>query len=141
MAFDGITIANIVKDLQDNLIDGRLSKIAQPEPDELLCTIKGKNGQQRLCLSASASLPLIYLTRDNKPSPMTAPNFCMLLRKHVQNARIVSISQPGLERIVIFELEHLDELFCPASRGSSLTHRKNSTRSLQTAPFLWNRSF
>ena len=41
MAFDGITIANIVKDLQDNLIDGRLSKIAQPEPDELLCTIKG----------------------------------------------------------------------------------------------------
>ena len=49
MAFDGITIANIVKDLQDNLIDGRLSKIAQPEPDELLCTIKGKNGQQRLC--------------------------------------------------------------------------------------------
>ena len=41
---------------------------------------------------------------------MTAPNFCMLLRKHVQNARIVSISQPGLERIVIFELEHLDEL-------------------------------
>lgn len=110
MAFDGITIANIVKDLQDNLIDGRLSKIAQPEPDELLCTIKGKNGQQRLCLSASASLPLIYLTRDNKPSPMTAPNFCMLLRKYVQNARIVSISQPGLERIVIFELEHLDEL-------------------------------
>ena len=110
MAFDGITIANIVKDLQDNLIDGRLSKIAQPEPDELLCTIKGKNGQQRLCLSASASLPLIYLTRDNKPSPMTAPNFCMLLRKHVQNARIVSIFQPGLERIVIFELEHLDEL-------------------------------
>ena len=108
MAFDGITIANIVKDLQDNLIDGRLSKIAQPEPDELLCTIKGKNGQQRLCLSASASLPLIYLTRDNKPSPMTAPNFCMLLRKHVQNARIVSITQPGLERIVIFELEHLD---------------------------------
>ena len=88
MAFDGITIANIVKDLQDNLIDGRLSKIAQPEPDELLCTIKYKNGQQRLCLSASASLPLIYLTRDNKPSPMTAPNFCMLLRKHVQNARI-----------------------------------------------------
>ena len=59
MAFDGITIANIVKDLQDNLIDGRLSKIAQPEPDELLCTIKGKNGQQRLCLSASASLEFL----------------------------------------------------------------------------------
>lgn len=110
MAFDGITIANIVKDLQDVLTDGRLSKIAQPEPDELLLTIKGKNGQQRLCLSASASLPLIYLTPDNKQSPMTAPNFCMLLRKHIQNGRIVSITQPGLERIVIFTVEHLDEL-------------------------------
>ena len=110
MAFDGITIANIVKDLQDNLIDGRLSKIAQPEPDELLCTIKGKNGQQRLCLSASASLPLIYLTRDNKPSPMTAPNFCMLLRKHIGNGRITSISQPKLERIISLHIEHLNEL-------------------------------
>lgn len=110
MAFDGITISNIVKDLQDVLTDGRLSKIAQPEPDELLLTIKGKNGQQRLCLSASASLPLIYLTDGNKQSPMTAPNFCMLLRKHIQNGRIVSIRQPGLERIVIFTVEHLDEL-------------------------------
>lgn len=110
MAFDGITISNIVKDLQDVLTDGRLSKIAQPEPDELLLTIKGKNGQHRLCLSASASLPLIYLTADNKQSPLTAPNFCMLLRKHIQNGRIISIAQPGLERIVIFTVEHLDEL-------------------------------
>ena len=110
MAFDGIPIANIVKDLQDNLIDGRLSKIAQPEPDELLCTIKGKNGQQRLCLSASASLPLIYLTRDNKPSPMTAPNFCMLLRKHIQGARVTDVAQVGSERIIEISLETLNEL-------------------------------
>ncbi len=110
MAFDGITIANLVKDFQSCLIDGRLYKIAQPEPDELLLTIKTKNGQQRLCISASASLPLIYLTEANKQSPMTAPNFCMLLRKHVQNGRIVSITQPGLERIICFEIEHLDEM-------------------------------
>ncbi|HOO27523.1 MAG TPA: NFACT RNA binding domain-containing protein, partial [Lachnospiraceae bacterium] len=43
-------------------------------------------------------------------SPMTAPNFCMLLRKHLQNGRIVSIRQPGLERIIMFEIEHLDEM-------------------------------
>ena len=41
---------------------------------------------------------------------MTAPNFCMLLRKHINNGRIVSITQPGLERIVDFEIQHLDEL-------------------------------
>lgn len=110
MAFDGITIANIVKDLNACLLDGRLYKIAQPEPDELLLTIKNNGGQKRLCISASASLPLIYLTDSNKTSPITAPNFCMLLRKHLQNGRIVSITQPGLERIINFEIEHLDEM-------------------------------
>ena len=110
MAFDGITIANIVKELRDNLLDGRINKIAQPEADELLLTIKTSNGQKRLYMSASASLPLIYLTETNKPSPMTAPNFCMLLRKHINNGRITSISQPKLERIIQFEIEHLDEL-------------------------------
>lgn len=110
MAFDGITIANIVKDLKTSLLDGRISKIAQPEADELLLTIKKPDGQRRLYISASASLPLIYLTDENKPSPFTAPNFCMLLRKHIANGRIVSITQPSLERIIIFEIEHLNEL-------------------------------
>lgn len=110
MAFDGITISNLVHELNSCLIDGRINKIAQPEPDELLFTIKTKQGQKRLSISASASLPLIYLTETNKPSPMTAPNFCMLLRKHINNGRILSITQPGLERIIRFEIEHLDEL-------------------------------
>lgn len=110
MAFDGITVANITKELQEKLIGGRLYKIAQPEADELLLTIKTSNGQFRLVLSANASLPLLYLTEKNKQAPMTAPNFCMLLRKHIQNGRIVSITQPGLERIVNFEIEHLNEM-------------------------------
>lgn len=41
---------------------------------------------------------------------MTAPNFCMLLRKHISNGRITDIFQPKLERIIHFEIEHLDEL-------------------------------
>ena len=64
----------------------------------------------RLFLSASASLPLIYFTEKNKPSPLTAPNFCMLLRKHIGTGRIVKVSQPGLERIIELEIEHLDDL-------------------------------
>lgn len=110
MAFDGITIANIVHELKETLLDGRINKIAQPETDELLLTVKTPNGQKRLSISASASLPLIYLTETNKPSPMTAPNFCMLLRKHINNGRITNITQPKLERIIQFEIEHLDEL-------------------------------
>ncbi len=110
MAFDGVTIAGIVSELKDKLIGNRIYKIAQPEKDELLLTVKGSCGQVRLLMSADASLPLLYLTQQNKTSPMTAPNLCMLLRKHLQNARIVSVAQPGLERIVRFELEHLNEL-------------------------------
>lgn len=110
MAFDGITVAALTKELKETICDGRIAKIAQPESDELLLTIKTKEGQRRLSISASASLPLIYLTNDNKPSPMTAPNFCMLLRKHIGNGRIVDVSQPGLERIIRLRIEHLDEL-------------------------------
>lgn len=110
MAFDGIVVANLVRDLNTYILNRRISKIAQPENDELLLTIKGSEGQVRLLLSASASLPLVYLTEANKASPMTAPNFCMLLRKHIAGGRITAVTQPGMERIINFEIEHLNEL-------------------------------
>ncbi|MBQ8663646.1 MAG: NFACT family protein [Eubacterium sp.] len=110
MALDGLVIANLINDLNQTIKGCRISKIAQPETDELLFTFKGSFGQIRLSISASASLPLMYLTEKNKQSPMTAPNFCMLLRKHIANGRIVDITQPGLERIIVFHIEHLDDL-------------------------------
>ena len=119
MAFDGITVANLKRDFENLLLGGRIYKIAQTESDELFITVKlsyeaaEKYGikQTKLVLSADASLPLVYLTDETKASPMTAPNFCMLLRKHIQNGRITSITQPGgLERIIRFEIEHLDEM-------------------------------
>lgn len=119
MAFDGITVANLKRDFERLLVGGRIYKIAQTESDELFITIKlsyeaaQQYGikQTKLVLSSDATLPLVYLTEETKNSPMTAPNFCMLLRKHIQNGRIVSVSQPGgLERIIRFEVEHLDEM-------------------------------
>ena len=110
MAFDGITIANIVKELNDTIVGGKINKIAQPEADELLLTIKNNRTQYRLLISASASLPLIYFTEKNKPSPLTAPNFCMLLRKHIGSGKITAVIQPGLERVIELKIEHLNEL-------------------------------
>ena len=110
MAFDGITVASLQFELKQALEGGRISKIAQPEADELLLTVKGKDANYRLFISASASLPLLYLTQANKPSPLTAPGFCMLLRKHIGGGRITAITQPGLERILCFHIEHLDEM-------------------------------
>lgn len=111
MALDGIVVSNIAAELDARLTGARIAKIAQPEADELLLTLKSPNsGQVRLLLSASASLPLIYLTSVNKPSPVTAPAFCMLLRKHIGGGKIMRIYQPGLERILHFEIEHLNEM-------------------------------
>lgn len=110
MALDGIVIANMVKEMNETILGGKINKIAQPEADELLLTIKNNKTQYRLLISAGASLPLIYFTRQNKPSPMTAPNFCMLLRKYIGSGKFTKIWQPGLERIIHFEIEHLNEL-------------------------------
>ena len=96
MAFDGLVISNLVYELNQTILNAKISKIAQPENDELLFTLKGSNGQ--------------YLTETNKPSPLTAPNFCMLLRKHIANGRIIKIYQPHMERIIRFDIEHLDEM-------------------------------
>lgn len=119
MAFDGIVIAGLVSELQTALTGGRITKIAQPEADKLLLTIKNSSTredgktlrtQERLVISVNPSLPLIYLTKDNQTAPLQAPTFCMVLRKHLNNCKIKSIEQIGLERVIRFDLEHLNEM-------------------------------
>ena len=119
MALDGITIAALTHELDETITGGRITKIAQPEKDELLLTIKQSktddNGKtcrssNRLTISVNPSLPLMYLSDENKQSPMLAPTFCMVLRKYLNNCRIINIKQEGLERVIRIELEHLNEL-------------------------------
>lgn len=110
MAFDGITVAALADECNQILQGGHIQKIAQPEPDELLLTIKNNRSSHRLQISASASLPLMNLTEKTKPSPLTAPNFCMLLRKHLSGARVTGIEQVGFERVIRITLENLNEL-------------------------------
>ena len=110
MAFDGIVISNLSYELNTNLVGGRISKISMPEENELIFTIKNNAKTYRLLISASASLPLVYLTDVNKPAPKVAPAFLMLLRKYIGTAKITDIFQMGLERILCFKLEHLNEL-------------------------------
>ena len=115
MAFDGITTNCIMQELKQMLVGQRISKIAQPEREELLFTFKGVTTKNnRLLISANASLPFLYMTQTNKTSPMTAPNFCMLLRKYIGNGRITDVTQPSMERVICFTIEHLDEMGDPA---------------------------
>lgn len=110
MAFDGVVISNIVKDMRERLVGGRIYKIYQPETDELNIVVKNLGTTFRLMLNASATLPLVYFLDENKSNPMKAPGFCMLLRKHVGNGRITDVSQPDFERIIEITIEHLDDM-------------------------------
>ncbi|MBO6133645.1 MAG: NFACT family protein [Lachnospiraceae bacterium] len=111
MAFDGVTVAALTKEIGERVMGGRLYKINQPEPDEILLTIKAESGRmEKLLISAGASLPFAYFTEKSFTNPISAPVFCMVLRKHVQNGRIVGVEQPGLERIIRITIEHMDEL-------------------------------
>ena len=110
MAYDGITTAAVAAELRKEIAGGYLSKIVQPEPDALLLTVKTPEGQKKLLLSAQASLPLVYLTETNRKAPAAAPNFCMLLRKYIGGGRLVNISTPGLERVLVVRIERRDEM-------------------------------
>ena len=114
MALDGVVISGIISELNNKLLGGRIYKIYQPEVDEICIVVKSKtddgNMTYRLTISADASLPLMYLTENTKENPAVAPNFCMLLRKHIGNGRIIGIKQPDFERIAEFTIEHLDEM-------------------------------
>ena len=110
MPLDGMSLHALTRELDGILTGGRVEKVLQPEKDEIHLIIKNQRQTFRLLLSASASLPLIYLTEKPKSNPMTAPNFCMLLRKYLMNGKILDVTQPGLERILVLHIEHVDEM-------------------------------
>ena len=110
MSFDGSTIHELAYELNNELKDGKINKIAQPESEELQLTIKANGKNHRLLISSNASLPLIYLTDNRKESPLSAPNYCMVLRKYIGNGTIKSVTQVDFERVIKIEIEHLDDL-------------------------------
>ena len=110
MAFDGSVVCALTDELNRELSEGGISKITQPDPNALMLTIKKDRVSRILFISVNPSLPVMYLTDEKKEAPITAPAFCMLLRKHLMGGRIVSVTEPSLERIVDINIEHYDEL-------------------------------
>ena len=111
MAFDGITTKSISYELQHSILGGKINKIFEPNKNEVLLSIyaNGKNYALNICIDSN--LYRIHLTTNTKPNPLNAPNFCMLLRKHLIGYKIKSISSnDNLERIIKIELEGYNEL-------------------------------
>lgn len=113
MPQDAFTIRLIAKELNEKLKGGKIQKINQPEREELSFLIYTKKRTVKLILSSNASDCGAYFSEEERENPLTAPNFCMLLRKHLLGAEILNVETPGFERILIFTL------FCKSDFSSS----------------------
>ena len=111
MALDGITTSAIVSELKSALVGGRIDKIHQPVADEIRMTIRGLgSGAKKIIISANSAHPRMHLTESSRENPMTAPLFCMVMRKHIAGGKIVDILQPNFERIIIMRVESANEM-------------------------------
>jgi predicted ribosome quality control (RQC) complex YloA/Tae2 family protein len=117
MAFDGLMMAAITAELQV-LAGARVEKIHQPARATLIVNLhQAAAGRVRLLLSADAAAPRVHLTTTRPTNPPAPPMFCMLLRKYLEGARLKSVKQHGLERILFFDFDGRDEL------GNLVTYR------------------
>ncbi len=110
MAFDAVTVRCLTNELRENLINGRIDKIHQPEKDEITIHIRTLSDSFKLVISASSAHPRVHFTSVSKKNPITAPMFCMLLRKHIGSGKITNIEQVDFERIIKFSIESYDDL-------------------------------
>lgn len=111
MALDGITTSAIVSELKAALLGGRIDKIHQPLADEIRMSIRGLgSGAKKIIISAASAHPRIHLTESSRENPMTAPLFCMVMRKHIAGGKIIDIVQPNFERIIILRIESANEM-------------------------------
>jgi predicted ribosome quality control (RQC) complex YloA/Tae2 family protein len=111
MAYDGIVLRAVTHELETALLGGRVDKIHQPLERDLLLQIRNRGKNYRLLLSAHPAFPRVHLAEHYQAqNPLEPPMFCMLLRKHLEGGRIVSIRQVGNERILIIAVENRDEL-------------------------------
>lgn len=107
MAFDGIYIYSLIKELEDTFVNSKVDKVNQPEKDEIILSFRGG---KKLLISASSVYPRLHITTHSKPNPLKAPMFCMLLRKYLQGAKLESITQVDSDRLVIMKFLSVDEL-------------------------------
>lgn len=116
MPLDAVCLRAVVAELDGKIRGGRIDKVYQPDRDEIVLSVRGMHGAQKLMITAEPSAPRMHLIESNRENPAAPPMFCMLMRKYVQGAKIVSVSQPSLERVAVIDLDTTDEMGVPVRR-------------------------
>ena len=109
MAFDAFYLSCVLEEVRA-LQDAKVEKIHQPSRDTVILLLKHREGRDKLLFAANPAAPRLHLTTANPENPAEPPMFCMLLRKHLTNARLVGAEQLPMERCAIFTFDCVDEM-------------------------------
>lgn len=109
MAFDGGFLHKIVLEL-NKAVESRVDKVYQPSKDELVFLLRKKGFAERLFITARPGSARICFTDEKYENPMSPPMFCMLIRKYLSSAKLISVTQPALERIVVLTFSSANEM-------------------------------
>lgn len=110
MSYDGIVTRKIVNELREKLLGGKIQRISQPSKNDIVFNVYSMGKNYRLLISANNNEARINITNKKYENPDVPPNFCMVLRKHINQGKIIDISQKGLDRVVIFSISSIDEM-------------------------------
>lgn len=116
MPLDSIFLSALTQELAGQITGAKIDKVQQPERDQLLLSLRSRNGNCRLLISAGTGTARIHLTEQKYEQPQEPPMFCMLMRKHLTGAFIEQVLQPGNDRLVILELGGYDEMGDPVHK-------------------------
>lgn len=110
MTYDGLVTRKVVNELNDLLLGGKIQRITQPSKNDIVFNVYSMGQSYKLLLSANNNEARIHLTEKKYENPEVPPNFTFVLRKHINQAKIVGIEQKGLDRVVIFSISSIDEM-------------------------------
>ena len=110
MAFDACMMRAVLSEFSREYPEAKIEKVLQPRNDEINMLIHHGRSSRRLVFNVGPNAPRLQLSDKQKENPLKAPMFCMLLRKHFLGAKIVSVSQPGFDRIAEFKVSCYDDM-------------------------------
>ncbi|MCL1804776.1 MAG: NFACT family protein [Clostridiales bacterium] len=110
MTYDGLVMNGVARECHELLSGGRVDRIAQPNKNEIILHIYNQGRNHKLLISALAQEARVHLTSAAPPNPGHPPVFCMVLRKHLEGGRVLSVAQQGLDRILHISISAMDEL-------------------------------
>lgn len=110
MALDGIFLHFLKQELEREALGARVEKVSQPSREELVLSLRSRNGAYKLLLSVRSNSPRVHFTKYAPDNPQTPPMLCMLLRKTLVGAVLTGLRQAGLDRVLFLDFDASNEI-------------------------------